>query len=572
MLFITGDTHADFKRFNTANFPQQKEMTRDDVVLIMGDFGGVWCDREEERYWLKWLSEKPFTICFVDGNHECMHKDTEVLTSDGWINIKDVYENYEKYKVASVNLDTHALDFSIPIGRVKKYADILIDFNGTNYRQCVTPGHDILVNEQKIKAAAAVEMNLAEHDMRFVVKNSISNEVDISNELIEVLTAIIMDATIVDYKKHNKNSNKVRIQFHFKKLRKIVYVQNLLDSNKIRYTCRTQKDGTTYINIYGDDARFLYGLLGKKKEIPDEWKNLNSSQFRYFINGLINSDATPLINTIVWRTISKKNVDIVTELALRHNWDICVKEMDNHTSGYPNGSLQYHVSLGKEKRIDHKIKIEEIQYNDYTYCLTMKNGTLVTRYKLTPCITGNCFDRLYSNEFETVDFRGGKAHKIRDNIYHLMRGYVFEFEGKKFFAFGGASSHDIHHGILDRDDYKSDDDFKRTYNLWRYLGKSFRVNHISWWKEELPSRQEMEFGLETLEKNNWEVDYVISHCLPQEICSMLGFHTSDSLTIYFNGLIQNKLKFKEWHAGHYHRQEHIMSKFYIHYEDIARIL
>ena len=52
------------------------------------------------------------------------------------------------------------------------------------------------------------------------------------------------------------------------------------------------------------------------------------------------------------------------------------------------------------------------------------------------------FDRL-DNEFEVIDFHGGKAHKINDNVYHLMRGYVFEFEGKKFFTFGGARSHDI---------------------------------------------------------------------------------------------------------------------------------
>ena len=65
------------------------------------------------------------------------------------------------------------------------------------------------------------------------------------------------------------------------------------------------------------------------------------------------------------------------------------------------------------------------------------------------------FDRLYS-EFEVVDFHGGKAHKIRENIYHLMRGYVFDLCDKKFFAFGGASSHDIDDGILDRKDFQSD--------------------------------------------------------------------------------------------------------------------
>ena len=63
------------------------------------------------------------------------------------------------------------------------------------------------------------------------------------------------------------------------------------------------------------------------------------------------------------------------------------------------------------------------------------------------------FDRLNS-EFETVDFHGGKAHKINESVYHLMRGEIFDFEGKSFFVFGGASSHDIDDGILSRKDFK----------------------------------------------------------------------------------------------------------------------
>lgn len=73
-LFVTGDTHGnsagEFSRFNVKNFPEQKSLTKDDFVLIAGDFGCVWNDSSEERYWLDWLEAKPFTTLFVDGNHE----------------------------------------------------------------------------------------------------------------------------------------------------------------------------------------------------------------------------------------------------------------------------------------------------------------------------------------------------------------------------------------------------------------------------------------------------------------------------------------------------------------------
>ena len=182
------------------------------------------------------------------------------------------------------------------------------------------------------------------------------------------------------------------------------------------------------------------------------------------------------------------------------------------------------------------------------------------------------FDRLYGGEFDVVDFHGGKAHKIRDNVYHLMRGHVFDICGKKFFAFGGASSHDIDDGILEPSDYPSVRDLERDYRDKTRKGLMCRINHISWWKEELPSQEEMDFGEETLKAHNYEVDYVISHSLPQDVCAACGYTGHDTITMYFNKLLQNGLKFKEWHCGHYHRQKQVMGKFIIHYEDIERIV
>ena len=73
MIYITGDCHADFSRLSTDNFPEQKEMTKDDYVIICGDFGGVWnkdTENPREKWDMEWLDSKPFTTLFVDGNHE----------------------------------------------------------------------------------------------------------------------------------------------------------------------------------------------------------------------------------------------------------------------------------------------------------------------------------------------------------------------------------------------------------------------------------------------------------------------------------------------------------------------
>lgn len=72
MIFVTGDMHADIdiSKFSSGNFPQGKELTKNDYVIICGDFGLCWDGSNREKYWQKWLQAKPWTTLFVDGNHE----------------------------------------------------------------------------------------------------------------------------------------------------------------------------------------------------------------------------------------------------------------------------------------------------------------------------------------------------------------------------------------------------------------------------------------------------------------------------------------------------------------------
>ena len=70
MIYATGDTHGNFQRFAPEHFPEQAQMTRDDFMIICGDFGLVWNNSASEQYWLRWLDARPFTTLFVDGNHE----------------------------------------------------------------------------------------------------------------------------------------------------------------------------------------------------------------------------------------------------------------------------------------------------------------------------------------------------------------------------------------------------------------------------------------------------------------------------------------------------------------------
>lgn len=81
-IYVTGDVHgrAEYgsSRFAFKNWPLGRTLTRDDVVIVAGDFGFVWDGSNAERYWLDWFESKPWTTCFVDGNHENHHALTEL--------------------------------------------------------------------------------------------------------------------------------------------------------------------------------------------------------------------------------------------------------------------------------------------------------------------------------------------------------------------------------------------------------------------------------------------------------------------------------------------------------------
>ena len=69
-VYLTGDTHRDFSRFQEDTFPEQSALQKTDYVVICGDFGGVWDGSPEEAALLDWLDARPFTTLFVSGNHE----------------------------------------------------------------------------------------------------------------------------------------------------------------------------------------------------------------------------------------------------------------------------------------------------------------------------------------------------------------------------------------------------------------------------------------------------------------------------------------------------------------------
>lgn len=188
----------------------------------------------------------------------------------------------------------------------------------------------------------------------------------------------------------------------------------------------------------------------------------------------------------------------------------------------------------------------------------------------TVFVDGNHENHCRLSTYPVKEWKGGFVHEIRPHVLHLIRGEVYSIEDKHFFAFGGASSHDISDGILDYQDEEWRDKARALDKQGKYM---YRIKELSWWEEELPTDEEMSNGIKNLEKYNYEIDYVITHSPPASVIALLGsgLYEQDILTKYLEE-IRCKLNYKRWYMGHLHINRAVNDKDILLYEQIVRIL
>lgn len=143
-------------------------------------------------------------------------------------------------------------------------------------------------------------------------------------------------------------------------------------------------------------------------------------------------------------------------------------------------------------------------------------------------------------------WNGGRIHRIRPNILHLMRGHVFDIDGRRFFAMGGA------------------------YSIDKYMRRA----GYSWWKQELPTNDEYRTAVQSLKDCGQKVDYIVTHTAPREIIRRMGWHP-DAHDLELTGFLEwimYEVTFEKWFFGHWHTDRELDSKFRAVYFDVIPVL
>jgi hypothetical protein len=156
---------------------------------------------------------------------------------------------------------------------------------------------------------------------------------------------------------------------------------------------------------------------------------------------------------------------------------------------------------------------------------------------------------------------GGKVQEVGKWATHLMRGQVYEIEGKTFFAMGGAPSTDCG-GPMDAiisahlDDYFTHN-FRAEYrNLPKHQQGACRVPGRSWWPEEIPSPKEIAEAKANLAAHGNKVDYILTHTASSRIYRHRGYDPNErpwgAPLIAFFDWVEENVQFKHWWFGHMH--------------------
>lgn len=149
-------------------------------------------------------------------------------------------------------------------------------------------------------------------------------------------------------------------------------------------------------------------------------------------------------------------------------------------------------------------------------------------------IDGNHENHALLNRLEVSRWKGGRVHQAGERLYHLLRGEFYSIYGNNFFAFGGARSVD----------------------------KDRREEGVSWWREEEPTPEEIEYGRMQLLKHYHEIDYMITHEPPLFARAHITRQKPIDDEYRFPALLDNWYKIisdaprlKKWYFGHMHTDQ-----------------
>jgi len=404
-----------------------------------------------EPYNINGIKDDAYVFYFI--GQWCYDEQTRVLTRDGFKYFKDLLYNDE---IATLNKENNKLEYHMPDKIVKfRRKDKMLHLNSEGqYDICVTPDHKMVVKTKLDESWQLKPLNdlLAKtRDGKLKVSNIYRSKKnciwDGQKEDFFYLPNTKSDSNMVESKEIKMNDFLEFFGWYLsegsleksKNYYRIAITQKKSEEYRKEIWDCVLRMGFTPIN-HGKDIIFnskdLYFFLegfGKcyEKFIPVWAKNLSSEQIKIFLNSLFKGDGS-FSKDKSWAkytTTSKKLAEDVQECLLKVGFSGSISTCDPTKKKYgkidgrliEGKRLQYTVSVNKKQNEPSlcRARLDEIDYDGYVYCATVKNHTMLVERNGKVLFSGNTERKNVLSTIKTYwrTFRKG------ENVALVMKTY-----------------------------------------------------------------------------------------------------------------------------------------------------
>ena len=379
----------------TKSFEKLFELLKEeqpDIILCTGDIfhtktQNITPEIVDKMVWMFQELMKIAPVRTILGNHDCFTPDHQVLTQGGWKSFTELMKT-KNDKVATFNSLNEEIEFQLPIEWIQKpFQGELIHLTGKEIDSLVTPTHEFLYTYHNIKNYLKKTASDLPKNVCIPINGKVSNFQE--DSFAALLGFALADGSFV---LKNKKTGACRVQFHFKKERKIKYLSSLLRKLNYKTNVRPQKDGAVFICVYENLAKEIYKFFDGKKIIPVEILSKSNSFIRSFLNGYLSGDGSnSKSNFYSFASISEENRDMLVTLARlvggkSHSSSLFVK------GNYLNSKQQFTGNINLNNKVNCTLvrKTEKVKYDGDVFCVTVPNGNILVRRNDKIYVAGNC--------------------------------------------------------------------------------------------------------------------------------------------------------------------------------------
>ena len=394
--------------------------------LIHGDNIEVMKEYEDDTF-DSGISDFPYDLKFMG---KCYHPDTEILTVNGWKNIKEIIIGELIY---SLNNKTNEIEITNCNNTYEyDFNGELIEIKGRSIHQIITPNHNILIsydkNEYNLIEAQAINKNF------YMINQGIWNglkveNININNKIFNIkhfmklLGIFLGDGCVVNRKNQPKKQNFISLTG--KKERKLNAITNCLDNLNIKYKQYINNNGVSQFFIYDKSLLQYFSNLGKASEkyIPKELFKYNKEILQYLFQGLIETDGCfQGKNQITYYTVSEQLANDFQQLCLLIGKSATKTKKINSENAFKS-DIGYcftlsvlhenkHFSLSYYNYENNKTNIIKYKYIGKVNCIELKdNHIMLTRLNGKTVWSGNSWDNT-GNFYEWCKLRAVELYRI----------------------------------------------------------------------------------------------------------------------------------------------------------------